>query len=113
MSLAPSLRWPAGGPRRRLALWTAEEIAAATGGRASGAFEAAGVEVDSRDVRPGDLFVALKGGSTDGHRFLDAAFASGAAAALVDRPIAQPHVLVADTGAFEAAGVEVDSRDMR
>ena len=103
MSLAPSPRWPAGGPRRRLALWTAEEIAAATGGRASGAFEAAGVEVDSRDVRPGDLFVALKGGSTDGHRFLDAAFASGAAAALVDRPIAQPHVLVADTGVALAA----------
>ncbi len=103
MSLATSLRWPAGGARRRVALWNADEIAAATGGRASGAFQAAGVEIDSRDVRPGDLFVALKGESTDGHRFLDAAFANGAAAALTDRPIPQPHVLVADTNAALAA----------
>ena len=69
----------------RLALWTADEIAAATGGTASGAFQCAGVEIDSRDVRSGDLFVALKGEATDGHRFVDKAFANGAAAALVER----------------------------
>jgi UDP-N-acetylmuramoyl-tripeptide--D-alanyl-D-alanine ligase len=80
-----------------LALWTAAEIADATGGTASGPFQVSGVETDSRDVRPGDLFVALKGESTDGHRFLDKAFANGAAAALVDRPIDWPHVLVEDT----------------
>ncbi len=92
------LRWPSAS-RRRLALWTAEEIARATGGTASGAFQVSGVEMDSRDVLSGDLFVALTGESTDGHRFLDKAFASGAAAAVVDRPIPQPHVLVADTHA--------------
>ena len=82
-----------------LALWSSDEIAAATGGTASGPFQASGVEMDSRDVRPGDLFVALKGESMDGHRFLDAAFAKGAVAAIVDRPVAYPHVLVTDTTA--------------
>ncbi len=97
---ARSRRWPVLAPgRQRGALWTAAEIAAATGGRASGEFEAAGVEMDSRDVRAGDIFVALVGQTTDGHRFCDKAFANGATAAIVDRPIAQPHVLVADTAA--------------
>ena len=80
-----------------LALWDARSIAEATGGVASGDFEVSGVEMDSRDVRNGDLFVALKGEAMDGHHFIDAAFANGATAALVEQPIAQPHVLVADT----------------
>jgi len=93
-----TLRWPAEpSDRKRLALWTADEIAEATGGTASGAFQVAGVEMDSRDVRSGDLFFALKGESADGHLYLDKAFASGAAAAVVERPIPQPHILVNDT----------------
>ena len=84
---------------RPRALWTAAAIAAATGGRASGDFEVSGVEMDSRDVRPGDLFVALKGEAMDGHRFIEKAFAAGAAAAIVDRPVDWPHVLVEDTTA--------------
>src|SRR5690606_33766407 len=35
--------------------------------------------------------------NSDGHVYLDKAFANGAAAAVVERPIAQPHVLVNDT----------------
>ncbi len=80
------------------ALWTAREIASATGGTASGDFTISGLETDSREIKAGDLFLALKGEATDGHHFLDKAFAAGATAALVERPIAQPHVLVADTG---------------
>ncbi len=80
-----------------LALWTAAEIAAATGGTVSGDFAVSGVEIDSRDVIEGDLFFALKGEAMDGHRFVEAAFAKGAAAAVVDRPIDGPHVLVEDT----------------
>ena len=59
-----TLRWPAEPrDRKRLALWTAAEVAEATGGKASGEFQAAGVEMDSRDERSGDLFFALKGDS--------------------------------------------------
>jgi UDP-N-acetylmuramoyl-tripeptide--D-alanyl-D-alanine ligase len=82
-----------------LALWSAAEIEAATGGIASHDFEAAGVEMDSRDVRPGDIFVALKGEAMDGHRFIPQAFEKGAIAAIVERPVAFPHVLVRDTTA--------------
>ena len=107
MSAHPAiLSWPADNlDDLPLALWDAEAIASATHGRVSRAFQCAGVEIDSRDVREGDLFFALKGEATDGHRFLDAAFANGAAAAVVDRPIAQPHILVGDTTrALEALG---------
>ena len=69
-----TLRWPSGDrDRKRLALWTAAEIAEATGGTASGAFQASGVEMDSRDVRSGDLFFALKGETSDGHLYVDKA----------------------------------------
>ena len=79
------------------ALWTSAEIVAATGGTASAVFEVAGVTFDSREVRPGDLFVAMPGTAHDGHEFIAGAFAAGAAAALVAQPVEWPHVLVADT----------------
>lgn len=95
----PLLRqWPVM-PRDALPmlLWSAAEIAAVTGGTASHDFGASGVETDSRDVKPGDIFVALKGEAMDGHRFIAQAFAKGAAGAIVDRPVDFPHVLVGDT----------------
>ncbi len=78
-------------------LWTSREIAAATGGTASTDFAVTGVAFDSREVGPGDLFIALTGETTDGHCFLDQAFAQGAAGAIVSRPTGHPHVLVDDT----------------
>ena len=78
-------------------LWTAQEIAEATGGSVHGGFEANGVAFDSREIEGGELFVAMKGELTDGHNFLDRAFASGAAGALVSQEISQPHVHVSDT----------------
>ena len=80
-----------------MTLWTAAEIAEATGGAASAAFDVSGVTFDSREVGPGDLFVALTGESTDGHKFLDQAFERGAAGALVSQPGGHPSVRVADT----------------
>ncbi|MEO8722411.1 MAG: UDP-N-acetylmuramoyl-tripeptide--D-alanyl-D-alanine ligase [Sphingobium sp.] len=78
-------------------LWTFREIAQATGGTAEGYFAASGVAFDSREVGAGDLFVALKGEATDGHKFADTAFANGAAGAIVSSPMSHPHVLVPDT----------------
>jgi UDP-N-acetylmuramoyl-tripeptide--D-alanyl-D-alanine ligase len=78
-------------------LWTSGEIADAVGGAAPADFSASGVTFDSREVEPGHLFIALKGEATDGHRFLDKAFAAGAAGALVAEEIDRPHVRVGDT----------------
>ncbi|RZM01731.1 MAG: UDP-N-acetylmuramoylalanyl-D-glutamyl-2, 6-diaminopimelate--D-alanyl-D-alanine ligase, partial [Sphingomonas sp.] len=80
-----------------MTLWTAAEVAAATGGTISAEFAVTGVAFDSREVGAGDLFVALKGDATDGHRFLDQAFAQGAAGAIVSEPTEWPHVRVADS----------------
>jgi UDP-N-acetylmuramoyl-tripeptide--D-alanyl-D-alanine ligase len=49
-----------------------------------------GATVDSRDVTPGNLFVALHGERTDGHLHVLEALRAGAVAALVDRPIELP-----------------------
>jgi UDP-N-acetylmuramoyl-tripeptide--D-alanyl-D-alanine ligase len=88
------------------ALWTAAELALATGGQASGDFAGTGLAFDSREVGPGDLFIALKGEMTDGHRFVDGAFAQGAAGAIVSTPVDHPHILVKDTtAALNALGV--------
>ncbi len=105
-------RWPFD-PRDALplALWSAPEIAAATGGTASAEFQAAGIEMDSRDVKPGDVFVALKGEAMDGHRFVPMAFEKGAVAAITDRPVDYPHVLVEDTTlALQALGARARDR---
>ena len=78
-------------------LWTSDEIAEATGGAAHGSFDVTGVTFDSREVRPGDLFVAMPGSVHDGHEFAGQAIAAGAAGLVVSRPIEAPHVLVEDT----------------
>ena len=94
------LEWPgAANDDLPLALWDAVALARAMGGVAVGDFQASGVEIDSRDVVAGDLFFALKGDATDGHRFVEGAMARGAIAAVVDREVAGPHIRVADTTA--------------
>lgn len=64
------------------ALWTSAEAAQATGGRAVGDWSVSGVSIDTRTLKTGDLFVALKD-VRDGHEFVGAALAAGAGAALV------------------------------
>lgn len=52
--------------------------------RAGGDAEVTGVEYDSRRVKPGSLFVAMQGGTTDGNRYIESAVSAGAAAVVTD-----------------------------
>ena len=65
--------------------FTVAELAASLGAPASGDAELSGVAVDSRKVRPGDLFVAIRGARVDGHDFAARAAAAGARALLAER----------------------------
>ncbi len=80
------------------ALWTADELRAATGGTLPAEVVATGVSIDSRGLAPGELFVALRD-QRDGHEFVADSLARGAAAAMVDRdvPGASPLLRVGDT----------------
>ncbi len=83
-------------------LWTDKSASRATGGRTTMSFEADGVAFDSREVSESDLFVALSGSVTDGHRHVGHAFENGAAAAMVEHrpkgvPVASPLLLVVNT----------------
>jgi UDP-N-acetylmuramoyl-tripeptide--D-alanyl-D-alanine ligase len=82
-------------------LWTAEDAASATGGKATGNWQASGVSIDSRKAQKGDLFIALKGPNFDGHKFAAAALDGGCAAVMVSDmsglPDDAPVLLVDDT----------------
>ncbi len=57
-----------------------------------------GVEYDSRKVKPGAVFVAMKGGSTDGNRYVDKAIAAGALGIVTDSSNMFDHLLVYQAG---------------
>ncbi|HET6820797.1 MAG TPA: UDP-N-acetylmuramoyl-tripeptide--D-alanyl-D-alanine ligase [Candidatus Limnocylindria bacterium] len=85
------LEWvePAAGSRVPPSI-SLDDLLAATGGRLLGptaVTSVAGAAVDSRQVHPGSLFVALRGERVDGHRFVEEALRNGAVAALVERPV--------------------------
>lgn len=66
-------------------LWTVAEVVAATGGRPEGLSDGplSSISIDSREIAPEALFIAIKGENFDGHDFVGAALANGASAALV------------------------------
>ena len=86
---------------------TIQELADATGATLLGEGIApdqtiTGVETDSRAVHPGDLFVALPGEKTDGHKFIPGALEAGAVACLTQQAPEKPlpgkcYLLVEDT----------------
>ena len=69
--------------------WTLAEVADALGVAAPSGSDSvarlAGVSIDSRTVKPGELFVAIRGPRHDGHNFVAAALAQGAIAGIVAR----------------------------
>ena len=92
-------------------LWTARAIAAATGGEASADFTVQGVAFDSREVTQGDLFIAMRGEVSDGHKFIDKAIAAGAAGIVCETAIDHPHVRVEDSAkALNALGTAARAR---
>jgi UDP-N-acetylmuramoyl-tripeptide--D-alanyl-D-alanine ligase len=95
-------------------LFSADELAHATGGVMTSPFHATGISIDTRTLQPGDLFVALKTSSGDGHAHVGDALHHGAAGALVHTTDAMPDgaklLVVGDTltalTALGAAGRE-------
>lgn len=91
-------------------LWTWRELCKAVGAVPVDGPAVRGIDIDSRKLAPGDLFIALNGdpgprfpgarpSPRDGHDFLEAAFAAGAAGALVhrDAPGEGPRLEVGNT----------------
>jgi UDP-N-acetylmuramoyl-tripeptide--D-alanyl-D-alanine ligase len=98
-------------------LWHWDELVAAAPGRADGtpAAPITGFSIDTRTLQPGDVFVALAA-ARDGHEFVGAAFAAGAAAAVVSNDYRRANsdgalLRVADPlAALEAIGSAARSR---
>lgn len=91
-------------------LWTGEEISSATGGKLVGDWVVGGVSIDTRSIKPGDLFVALTD-QRDGHEFVGQAFMNGAAGCLVAKDVGRPAVIVDDVlVALEKLGVAARER---
>ncbi len=71
-------------------LWSSDEIIAATGAQCFGeGADITGASIDTRTLKPGDLFFALEGDARDGHAFVRDALAKGAGGALVFRDRAE------------------------
>ncbi|QFR33379.1 UDP-N-acetylmuramoylalanyl-D-glutamyl-2,6-diaminopimelate--D-alanyl-D-alanine ligase [Ancylobacter sp. TS-1] len=94
-------------------LWTPEALAAAVGGTLSGppAGPVGGVSIDTRTLKAGDVFFAIRGDNSDGHAYVATATGNGAALSVVERarlgemPEGASLLAVDDVlGALEAAG---------
>lgn len=89
-----------------LSLVEAARVMGARGEGLDRTFRVTGVAVDSRLVKPGDAFFALKGEYLDGHDYVEDALLKGASAVVVDRPVkvdAGRRIVVADAMAALAA----------
>jgi UDP-N-acetylmuramyl-tripeptide synthetase/UDP-N-acetylmuramoyl-tripeptide--D-alanyl-D-alanine ligase len=97
-------------------LWTLQAVLAATKGSAQGQPPegASGVSIDSRTLKRGDIFVAIKGERGDGHDHVGSALDKGAAFAIVSRDYfgaAGPLIRVPDTlGALNALAMAARAR---
>ncbi len=100
---------PPGNAAPRRAAWSLEELLRATGGELLGGARPEGfpgITTDTRQLRPGELFVALRGEHHDGHAFVAEALRRGAGGVLVARAEAGAVAgLLAASG--QAAGIAV------
>ncbi|MDP3532230.1 MAG: Mur ligase family protein, partial [Alphaproteobacteria bacterium] len=82
-------------------LWTSSEAESATNCKSSAPWHAQGVSIDSRSLKVGDIYIALRGANHDGHDFIKEAIAKGASCLLIDTlpkdDISVPFLLVEDT----------------
>jgi UDP-N-acetylmuramoyl-tripeptide--D-alanyl-D-alanine ligase len=102
------------------ALWTTAELVAAMDGRPVGnpPAEIGGISIDTRTLRPGDAFFAIKGDKMDGHDFATAAVKAGAGVLVVAEGklpalgrLTAPMIVVPDVlAALEKAGVAARER---
>ena len=96
-----------------------KNFAALCGGRFTGEDRDYGaVSTDTRQLQPGDLYLALRGPRFDGNEFLDAAASAGAVAAVVDREVSHPTlplIVVADgqRALSDAAGAGAPDSQVR
>src|SRR5690606_3634976 len=94
-----------GGTRLVTLLWTSEDLIAATGGRPFGNLPegVSGISIDTRSLKRGEAFFAIKGDRFDGHDFATAAMAAGASLMIVSEDrlpalgrLAIPKIVVPD-----------------
>ncbi len=81
--------------------WRLAEVLSATGGErlcGPGDSTFGGISTDTRTLRPGELFVALRGERHDGHAFLAEALARGAAGVLVEARAAETRRAIRNAG---------------
>ncbi len=69
-----------------------------TGAAGDSAQPVTGIEYDSRHIRPGGVFVAMRGSTTDGNRYVDKALAAGALGIITDSAEMFDHLLVYRAG---------------
>jgi len=97
-----------------MSLWTLSALAEAAAGRLAGAAPATpvtGVSIDTRTLRRGDVFFAIRGVRMDGHAFVGDALAARAAAAVIDHGDGERAIVVGDTQrALEGVGAAARAR---
>ena len=101
-------------------LWTAEALIAATEGRPLGQMPdgIGGISIDTRTLKPGDAFFAIRGDMLDGHDFASAAMAAGAGVLIVAEQklpalgrVNTPKIVVPDVlQALEKTGIAARAR---
>ena len=101
-------------------LWTSEALVAAVSGRPVGKMPegVSGISIDSRSLKPGDAFFAIKGDKLDGHDFATAAIKAGAGVLVVAEGrlpalgrLNVPMIVVQDVlAALQKAGIAARAR---